>query len=77
MINEEISNQMSRKLNEIKTNLNSQIQDAISTAITETVLPSIQNTLNMQERANFTVMDRGSNGPHPGQKLANYTVEDQ
>ena len=32
MINEEISNQMSRKLNEIKTNLNSQIQDAISTA---------------------------------------------
>ena len=40
------------------------------------MLPSIQNTLNMQGRANFTVMDRRSNGPHPGPKLANYTVED-
>ena len=34
MINEEISNQMSRKLNEIKSSLNIQIQDAISSAIT-------------------------------------------
>ena len=32
MISEEISNQMSRKLNEIKTSLNFQIQDAISDA---------------------------------------------
>ena len=30
LINEEISNHMSRKLNEIKTSLNSQIQDAIT-----------------------------------------------
>ena len=41
MINEEISNQISRCLNEIKTSLISQIQYAITTAITETVLPSI------------------------------------
>ena len=47
LINEEISSTMSRKLNEIKTSLNSQIQDAITTAIS-TLLPSIQNTLNMQ-----------------------------
>ena len=48
MINEEISNQMSRRLNEIKTSLNSQIQNAISVAIADTVLPSIQNVLEMQ-----------------------------
>ena len=48
LINEEISNQMARKLNEIKTGLNSQIQDAITAVITSTVLRSIQNTLNMQ-----------------------------
>ena len=35
MISEEIPNQMSGKLNEIKSSLNSQIQDAITTAITE------------------------------------------
>ena len=37
MISEEISNQMSRKLNEIKTSLNFQIQDAINNAIIEKV----------------------------------------
>ena len=60
MITEETNNQMSRRLNEIKTSLNSHIQDAITAAITNTVLPSIQNTLDMQGRANFTVVDRGS-----------------
>ena len=34
-INEEISNQLSRKLNKIENGLNVQIQDAISSAITE------------------------------------------
>ena len=43
---DEISNQMSRRLNEIRSILNSQLQDAITTAITDKVLPSIQNTLN-------------------------------
>ena len=77
LINEEISNQMSRSLNEIKTSLNSQIQNAITTAITDTVLPSIQNVLEMQGRPNFTVVDRASNGPHPGPRTGNFTVEDQ
>ena len=36
LINEEISNQMSRKLIEIKTSLYSQIQEAITDAITST-----------------------------------------
>ena len=43
MISEEISNQMSRKLDEIKNSLNFQ-----SSAITEKILPSIQNTLETQ-----------------------------
>ena len=38
MIGEEITNQMSRKVNEIKFNLNSQLQDAIITSKAEMVL---------------------------------------
>ena len=52
MISEEIFNQMSRKLNldldtklKIRKGLNSQIHEAINSVMTETVLPSIQNTL--------------------------------
>ena len=75
--NEEISSQMSRRLNEIKTSLNSRLQDAITSAITSTVLRSIQNTLEMQGRTNFTTVDRGFVGPHPGPKAANSIMEDQ
>ena len=76
MISEDISNQMSRKLNEIKSSLNSQIQDAITTVITGKVLPSIQNTLDTQERANFTVVDRGSDGLQESPKAATFTAVD-
>ena len=77
MISEEINNQMSRKLNEIREILNYQIQDAITSAITDKVLPSIQNTLSKQGRVNFTVVDRGSCGPHEGPTAANSTTVDQ
>ena len=77
MINEEISNQMAGKLNEIKTSLNSQIQSAISAAITNTILPSIQNTLGTQGRSNFTVVDRGSDGLQLGPRTSNSTMEVQ
>ena len=62
IIGEEISNQISRKLNEIKTSLNFQIQDAISNAITEKILPSIQNTLERQGSGNYTLVDQGASG---------------
>ena len=39
---------MSRRLNEIKTSINSQIQNALTAATTDTVLPSIQNRTDMQ-----------------------------
>ena len=77
MISEEVSNQVPRKLHEIKSSLNSQIQDAITTAITEKVLPAIQNTLDTQGRAKFTVVDRGSNGLHEGPTAAIFTAVDR
>ena len=77
LINEEISNQMSRKLNEFKSSLNIQIQDAIRNAITEKILPSIQNTLEMQDRGNHTIVDRGSIGLHDSPKSANFTTGDR
>ena len=77
LINEEISNQMPRKLNEIKTSLKTQIQDAITAAITNTVLPSSQNTLEMQGRPDFTMVDRGSNGLHPSPRSTDFTIKDR
>ena len=77
LINEKISNQMSRKLNEVKTSLNSQIQEAVTAAITNTVLPAIQNTLEMQGRSNFTIVDRASNGLHPSPRSANLPKKDR
>ena len=43
MISDEIANQMARRLTEIKSSSRSQIQHAISTAITEKVLLSMKN----------------------------------
>ena len=53
---------MSRKLSEIESNLNSQIQDANTTAHVEKVLPPIRITLDTQGRSHFTVVDRRSSG---------------
>ena len=77
IISEEVSNQMSRKLNEIKNSLNFQTQDAISNAITAKISPSIQNTLETQGRMNCTTMDRGSIGLHDTPKAANFTRGDR
>ena len=77
MTNDDISNQMSRKLNEIKKSLNVQIQDAISSAITEKILPSIQNTFEMQGGVNCTMVDRGSIGLQDSAKPANFTTGDR
>ena len=57
MISDEITNQLTRRLYEIKSSLKTQIHDAITTAIAAKVLPFIQNTFDTQGRANFTVMN--------------------
>ena len=77
LINEEISNQMSRKLNGIKNSLNIQIQDAISSAITEQILPSIQNTLQAQRRTKRNAMDRGSIEPQERARATGLSTRDK
>ena len=77
IISDEVSNQISRRLNEINTSLNFQIQDAISNAIIEKILPSIQNTLEIQGRPNSTMVDRRSNGLHPSPRSTEFTIKDQ
>ena len=53
------------------------VTDAILSAVADKVLPTIQNTLSKQGRVNYTVVDRGSCGPHEGPTVANYTTVDQ
>ena len=77
MINEEVSNQMSRKLNEIKDSLNIQSQDAISSAITEQILPSIQNTLQTQRKTKRNTMDQGSNERQESVKATGTSTRDK
>ena len=60
MICEGNCHQMSRKL--IKSSPNSQIQNTISTANAEKILSSIQITLSMQGKNNFTVGNAGPVG---------------
>ena len=68
---------MSRKLNEIKNSLDFQIQNAISSAITEKILPSIQNRLELQGRTNCTMVDRGSTRLHDSPKSTNFITGDR
>ena len=52
---------MSRKLEEMRSDLNSHISNAIDSAIEERVIPSIRNVLESQN----THLDLRSDGPHP------------
>ena len=63
-ISSEISSQMSRKFQEMQTNLNSQILDVINTAIDTRVLPSIKNAVRGQNSAKNINLDFRSNGLH-------------
>ena len=78
MINNEITTQVTRKLDEIKSDLNSQVLETINTAIAEKVLPTIQDTPSKQVKGNFTVVDRRSGGLHrdPDTRNARETLED-
>ena len=64
MISSEITSQMSRGLEEIKSALNSQIVEANNSAIVEKVLPSIQNTVKPENVYSNAKMDVRSDGPH-------------
>ena len=64
-INSEISSQMSRKLEEKKTDLNSHFLNAIDSAIEKKVIPSIRNALESQNSTENTNLYLRSDGPHP------------
>ena len=60
LITKEITTKVTRKLDEIREELNSQILEVINSAITEKVLPSIQNVLEVQESGLNSARDHWS-----------------
>ena len=65
------TSQVSRKLNGMKTDLNSQIREAIDSAITEQILPSIQNTLGKQGKGVKAELDLMSSARHRSPEVEN------
>ena len=72
----EIASQATRKLNDITSSLNLQIQEAVNTAITERVLPSIENSLVDRGRADVTMEDQRANGLQDSTRTPNFTIVD-
>ena len=66
MIISEVSSQLSRKLEEMKSDLNSHIVEVINSAIEEKILPSIENAVASNVAAKNTKRDLRSDGRHPG-----------
>ena len=60
LITEEITNQMNRKIDELKRNLDTQITESINSAIHDSILPSIQNSLSGQNSGLGTNVDSRS-----------------
>ena len=73
MISDDIANQVTRKFNDIRSSTILQIQEAFSTAITEKVLLSKENTLVTQGRSNLTMKDQRGNGLHKNPGAPNFT----
>ena len=57
LISEEIFYQMNRKMDDLKRNLDTQITESINSAIHESILPSIQNSLTGQNSGLGTNVD--------------------
>ena len=56
MISDKVTNQVTRRFNDIGTSLNSQGENSNSRANAQKILPSIQNTLIMKGLATSTMM---------------------
>ena len=70
MINSEFSSQMSRKIEEMKSDLNSHILEVINSAIEEEkILPSIENVITSNREAKNTKWDLRSDGRHPDRNI--------
>ena len=64
LINSEMASQMSKNLDEIKTNRKPQILQAINSAINKNVLPTLQNGLGMQKIVFSTKVELRSDALH-------------
>ena len=64
-ISSEISTQMSKRFEEMQTNLDSQILDVINAAIENKLLPGVKNAVKTQSSAKNTTLDLRSDGQHP------------
>ena len=76
IIGDETASQITRKFNAIRSSLNLQIQEAIYTAITERVLPSIENDIVAHGRANLTLDDQRASGLQESPRAPNLTMAD-
>ena len=56
-MNNEITSQVTRKLDEMRSDLKTQILEVINSAITKKVLPSIQNVLGVQNSESDAIRD--------------------
>ena len=76
IIGDEIASQVTTKLNDIRSSLPWQNQEAINTAITERVLPSIENSLVARGGANVTMEDQRANRLHDNPRAPIFTKMD-
>ena len=60
MNNNEITTKVTRKVDDFRVDLNTQILEVINSAVAENVLPSIQNVLRIQESGLYTRRDHQS-----------------
>ena len=77
IIGDETAIQVTRKLKDIRSSSNLQIQVAINTAITETAHPSIENSLVAHGKANITTEDQRANGLQGSPRAPNFTMVDK
>ena len=77
MIGGVIANQVTRKLTDIRSSQNLQIQEDIKTAITERVLIFIENSIVAHVRANLTVEGQRASGLQDRPRAPNFTMTDQ
>ena len=71
-ISSEISSQMSRKLEEMKSDLNSHILEAID----EKILPSIENVITNKRETKNTKWELRSDGRHPDRNIQKTQISD-
>ena len=76
IIGDETAIQVTRKLKDIRSSSNLQIQEATNTAIAETAHPFIENSLVAHGRANINMEDQRANGLQGSRRAPKFTMVD-